>query len=783
MSPGHPRFAAILLWLRWPLLVVGIVLAVVTFGPARRLDFDRSIENMFAPDDPLLPPYGKLKRVFGGNEIVMVAYRDEGLLASDGSGIQRLATLSDELKRATGVKDCLSLAEIEQFVRLRLRGNIAAPDDPVARGMRDLFEGYTHGADGNTAAVVCILVPEREAAADRRGAIAGIRAAADAFGREHDTAVMVAGEPVMVTDGFRYVEDDGRRLGIWSTVLLGLTIVACFRSLRWMLIPIAVVQLSLLATRATLVWSGRPLSMVSSMLTAIVTVVGVATVVHVIVRYQEGRLQKLATREALLRAMAIVAAPVFWACATDAVGFGSLLLAHVGPVRDFGLMMAVGSLLVPLCAALLLPGMASAPQPRFLARVDLAENPQPGGELERALSGLMNWVHRRPITTLVATVALAAIAIAGTMRVEVESNFTRNFRRGSPVVRSYDFIEANLGGAGVWDVIVPAPPPDKLDWKYLESVLVLEDRLRSEVQSGNDAGEGGDASDGRDVDPPALTKVVSLADAVETGAQIDRNSLYVPLVRNFVVRTVVNEMYDKMPAFTESMYGEDPDEPGRYYLRIMLRAREQQASADKQQIIEQVRTICREEFPGDANTNTPPAEVTGYFVLLAQLIHSIVRDQWITFAAAAAGIGVMLLIAFRSPLLAAIALVPNVLPILMVLGLVGWVPGMKLNMGAAMIAAVSMGLSVDSSIHYVTALRRARAEGLSTIDALARVQPTVGRAMVLSTLALIVGFSVLCASDFVPTIYFGLLVSLAMLGGLLGNLVVLPLLIKLTSRG
>jgi hypothetical protein len=550
-----------------------------------------------------------------------------------------------------------------------------------------------------------------------------------------------------------------------------------------MLIPIAVVQLSLLATRATLVWSGRPLSMVSSMLTAIVTVVGVATVVHVIVRYQEGRLQKLATREALLRAMAIVAAPVFWACATDAVGFGSLLLAHVGPVRDFGLMMAVGSLLVPLCAALLLPGMASAPQPRFLARVDLAENPQPGGELERALSGLMNWVHRRPITTLVATVALAAIAIAGTMRVEVESNFTRNFRRGSPVVRSYDFIEANLGGAGVWDVIVPAPPPDKLDWKYLESVLVLEDRLRSEVQSGNDAGEGGDASDGRDVDPPALTKVVSLADAVETGAQIDRNSLYVPLVRNFVVRTVVNEMYDKMPAFTESMYGEDPDEPGRYYLRIMLRAREQQASADKQQIIEQVRTICREEFPGDANTNTPPAEVTGYFVLLAQLIHSIVRDQWITFAAAAAGIGVMLLVAFRSPLLAAIAMVPNVLPILMVLGLVGWVPGMKLNMGAAMIAAVSMGLSVDSSIHYVTALRRARAEGLSTIDALARVQPTVGRAMVLSTLALIVGFSVLCASDFVPTIYFGLLVSLAMLGGLLGNLVVLPLLIKLTSRG
>jgi predicted RND superfamily exporter protein len=132
-------------------------------------------------------------------------------------------------------------------------------------------------------------------------------------------------------------------------------------------------------------------------------------------------------------------------------------------------------------------------------------------------------------------------------------------------------------------------------------------------------------------------------------------------------------------------------------------------------------------------------------------------------------------------LYALIALVPNALPILMVTGLMGWI-GLKINMGAAMIAAVSVGLSVDSSIHYISFFRRARAGGKTVADALDEVQQSVGRAMVFSTLALVVGFTVLTISEFVPTIYFGSLVALSMLGGLVGNLVILPLLLRLVAR-
>ena len=141
----------------------------------------------------------------------------------------------------------------------------------------------------------------------------------------------------------------------------------------------------------------------------------------------------------------------------------------------------------------------------------------------------------------------------------------------------------------------------------------------------------------------------------------------------------------------------------------------------------------------------------------------------------------MVWIGFRSWKYALIAMIPNAVPIYIVMGLLGWA-GLKMNMGAAMIAAVSMGMSVDSSIHYFSAFRRARQAGKTVHAALTECQQSVGLAMIFTTVALIVGFAVLITSEFVPTVYFGALMSLAMLGGMLGNLIVLPLLLAWTER-
>src|SRR5262245_17249165 len=762
MNRHVERFVSLLIDWRWPLFGAAMLLAALAWYPSRLVPFDRSIENMFAPGDPLMPPYQRLKQEFGGNEIVMAVYRDPHLLASDGEGIKRLEVISRRMGTVPGIHDVLSLSEINALLEQLEKGKklggvldlfrgrgapqesaILNPKSQLAARFRELFSGYTHSADGRTAAIVCMLKP---ASADpalrvpREDTIAGLEKIVQDLPDGLEPGVL-AGEPVMVAQGFALLEKDGNRLATWTVLLVGLTVLVLFRSLRWLIVPLAVVQWTLIITRAVLVLTGGQLSMVSSMLTAIVTVVGVAGVMHIIVEIRELRTRGLTQQEALRMTGVLLAGPILGAVLTDASGFGSLWWASVEPVRDFGTMMVTGSLLVLPAICLLVPALALA-----FARDRPA---QPGwGEVHLGhwLMRSVDAVHSRPKSVAVITAIVALVVSLGAVRLEVETDFTRNFRHGNQIVAAYNFVEAELGGAGVWDVIVSAPKT--LDEAYLNRVRRLQERLRAE---------------------PGLTKVLSLVDALDA---VEIDPTLAALTPTSELR--YQGLATAMPVFMAALRSPSSDDRSEGRLRIMLRARERQPAEQKRALIERVTHIAKEEFPEGA-------EVTGFFVLLTNLIESILRDQWTTFAVSSLAILIMVWVGFRRWTFALIALIPNAVPIYMVMGLLGWV-GLKMNMGAAMIAAVSMGMSVDSSIHYFSAFRRARREGKTVHAALVQCQQSVGLAMIFSTVALIVGFGVLVTSEFVPTIYFGALMSLAMLGGMLGNLIVLPLLLSWTER-
>ena len=752
-----PRIATSLIRWRWVLFAAACLLSLAAIWPASQLQFDRSIETIFPAEDSRLLSYLRLKQTFGGNEIVLVVYDDPELFSADGAGIQRVTDVHEKLQQIDGVKAVLSIDQ-------PMGTAITATDNKVAQRIRDMFAGYTHSADGRTVSLVCMLEPHGATDASRRETIAQLRDVATNQLPPPLKPGTITGEPVMVSDGFRFVEEDGRRLGWATTILLSIVIILCFRSLRWVVIPIAVVQVTLLWTKAVLAVSNLQLSMVSSMLTAVVTVIGIATVVHVVVRFRHAREKHMPPRDALAQALGILMLPIFWACCTDAAGFGALLVTDVGPVQDFGVMMAIGAVLVIPAVALVLPALVLV---KWLGR-----DPQHvWGErlLDAQLERLVRWVELYPLRLGAFALVVTVFCVAGMRYLRVESDFTKNFRAGSDIVESYEFVEDRLGGAGVWDVMLPAP--EQLNVDYLQRVARLETRLNEEVVVTDSHGET----------TAGLTKTLSLAGAVATtdpNLLADR-SVLPKFLRNRGVTLALGEMERRIPIFYKALHAEDSAHQGEYLFRVMLRSREQQSSDQKKQIIEQVERIVSEEFPADDGDDRPP-QVTGFFVLLTFLIDNLLTDQWRALGVACAGIFLMMLIAFRNPLYAAIALIPNVLPILMVTGVMGWL-GLYINMGAAMIASVSLLLYIDSSIHYSTSFQRARKGGLSIHAALYDVHQSVGRALVFATIALIAGFSVLCFSDFVPTIYFGFLVSLTMLGGLLGNLLVLPLLLKLVT--
>lgn len=240
-----------------------------------------------------------------------------------------------------------------------------------------------------------------------------------------------------------------------------------------------------------------------------------------------------------------------------------------------------------------------------------------------------------------------------------------------------------------------------------------------------------------------------------------------------------------MPEFSQALLTFEPDASGLRWLRIMLRSREQTTASVKSELIQQVNTKVAEFtqrpqwqslFDGKAPAESLRGEVTGYHVMLSRLVSNVLEDQWKCFAFATLGIFIIMLLSTRSLLFSLAALVPNALPIIVVLGTMGWL-GIRVNMGAAMIAAVSMGLSIDSSIHYLLHYQRRLKAGDRPLKSLRSAQENVGFAVVLATVALIAGFLALAVSEFVPTVVFGTLTSLTMLGGLFGNLIVLPLLV------
>lgn len=754
---------------RWWLLLIAAGLAAAAWVPSRQLSMDRSIEQMFPAGDPSVESYQLLRQRFGGNAVAMLVYRDPQLLSS--GGIQRVAEIAEQAKEIPGVLGVLTLAQVNDALSRTRPGSLFSSNqsppilgkDRMAWGFRKLFEGYTHDSTGYYAAVVSMLDPATPDLHDT--AISSLRKLGEKIqvpenvpktesNTESNTNLNTAlvGEPVLVAEGFTLVEEDGRQLSTTTILLLGLTTLLMFRSLRWVLAELIVILWSVTLTKAAATVFDLRLSMVSSMLTAIVTVIAVACVIHIAVGYGVRRRRGDTPEQATRRTLTKIMPPIIWACITDAAGFAALMISSVGPVRDFGLMMTLGTGMVLASIILIIPGMMLFPPQRFATRSI------PGDRaIRRFLVKLILITKDNRLGLAVATLILVALTAVGLSRLETETNFIKNFRAGSELARSYAMVETEFGGAGVWDIVLPMPADPTRD--YLASVRSLEQSLRK-----------------IEVEGASLTKVLSMADADAIAGSEGLLSLASPTVRIAGMRVA-------MPTFVDALITPTEAAESRY-LRIMLRSPERLPSETKLALIHRVEQEVKSHtstdqwqalFSEQAHANKQ-GKVTGYYVLLARLIDRLLSDQWLCLSVAAAVIFVVMWIAFRSFSLAVICMVPNLLPVLFVLGVIGLL-GIRVNMGAAMIAAVSIGLTIDGSIHFLSGYMASRRRGDSTLKAVLHSQRRVGLPVLLATIALALGFSVLTTSDFIPTVTFGFLVSAALAAGTLANLTLLPLLL------
>ncbi len=784
---------------RWIGLLLGILLLVLAWTSTATSPVARSVDQLFGSSDPSVTDYQQIKAIFGDRETVLVVYPDPNLFAPDGNGLERLSQLSAQVNALDQVEEVLSLDRLEQTLRLisplvyptsTAKWTLLDPHNEIAALMIETFDGWTHRRENDLAVLVCLLAsPTAQSDPNRtRDTIRQLRELVSEIPDAH-----VVGEPVMVEDAFEYLQRDGQWLQFGAVVLLGLVILLVMRTVKWLLVAAAIVVWSNAITTWLLALLSFQQSMVSSLLGSIIAVIGVATTIHLVVTYRIRRAHGESRTQAMRTTMERLLPPVFWACLTDAAGFAALSIAHVSAVREFGLMMSLASLVTLVAVCLLAPGLILLGPRDFVANTGLGQ-----ARLESTLRNILRHVRRHPGFVCSVTLLASLVASAGFYWAKVETDFTKNFRDNTPIMEGYHFTEREFGGAGLIEIAVPTPRV--LDRQFVQNVEDFQNTLR---RIPTVADSNGEESVAEITSPTALAKVISIVDILQATRTF-------AAVRLLPTDAVVGIMRQALPEFTNHWYQWD-SQKRTGYVRIFARTKQQQSAQQKRRLIEAIQNAAESHFgqqvanPGETrwrdrgSASTPPdidalsvpppqvpAQpkylVSGLFVLLSRIVDSLLADHLATTATAILAIGGLMYLALFRIRLVLIGLVPNLLPIFVVLGCLGW-SGTPINMGVAMIAAVSIGLSVDSSIHYLWAVANPSQETNSS-DEYAVVdwaQTRIGTALTYSSVALVVGFVSLTRSEFVPTIYFGGLVSAAMVGGLFGNVILLPALLTLRT--
>ncbi|HUU85343.1 MAG TPA: MMPL family transporter [Phycisphaerae bacterium] len=704
------------------------VLAVVTIGAVALLlgpglRYDYRLEAFVASDDESYRTYRHFMDEFTSNEVAIIAVRTDDALSP--ASTRLMNDLIGRLQLLPAVQKVQALAGIPPMVR-RLVGDRLA-------GHR-LVRDNLLSSDGRTAAILLQMRGEGQSSADRHQTVARLRSIVARAQRDYPNAgIIIAGPYVTLIDMYNYVDRDLLVFSVAAFALLGVTLWLVFRRPGPMVFALGVGASATLCALGAAILFDFSATLITQMIVILVMVLSVASCVHLAVASEETAAAEAVSspRELAHRTLRRMLAPCTAVVATTAAGFGSVCISNITPVRIFGLLMVCG-LVVSLPAAL-------AGSVRLTGR-PRARRATGGVQLSTLLIRAVRWAGNRRVTVVLLFVAAILLSVAAFGRLRFESDFVKNFRPGSEVRTSYRFIESNLTPVGSMEIVVRGSGGPILSPENLGRARTLGDAIVERHAP--------------------IRKAMSLADLTTLAIDSLPTSQFDLDNRLKLARSVFG------PDFQRNFLNADATA-----MRINLRAVEGIDVDDKLALADDIDRMAAGTFGTGFST-----QVTGLYYFYARLVSGLLRDQYRSFGLTLVAVFAMLVIAFRSIKTAAVAMIPNLLPVLFCLGAMGWC-NIPINMTTAMMLAVTLGIAVDDTVHY---LWRFRAEFARTGDyrtALEATSASVGRACVFTTVVITGGFWILMLSQFLPTAYFGGLVGFTMLGTLAADMLLLPVLI------
>ena len=772
-------------------IFVVLFLVLISFGYySKDFRLDASSETLLIEGDPDLEYLREITDRYGSKEFLVLTYTPNEPMVSDAS-INNLLSLKYKIQSLNWVHSVITLLDIPLLnnsdapLQERLEGFKTLKDEEVdrERGFKEIlespvFRNFVISIDGKTSGIIVNIKKNKELEDIENKSKEEIEEYKDKIKKQNHQNILeirdviksyenvgkiyLGGIPMIADDMMTFIKSDIIVFGIGVLLFIIATLWFVFRKIIWIIVPISSCFFSVLIMMGLLGLLGWKVTVISSNFIALMLILTMAMNIHMSTRFLQLRkeFEEKSSYEILSLTTGKMFWPILYTVLTTVCAFLSLIFSEIKPIIDFGWMMTFGLITSFLITFTLLPTLLS-----FVPNKNISLKEEKDSNITKFL-GKLSLNNKNSIFSV--TIIVIILSIVGISKLEVENSFINYFDKDTEIYKGMKLIDEELGGTTPLEVIIKFPKKeiketsdddeDFEDWGDEEDTndekyWFTKDKI-DKIKSVHNYLDG----------LPEIGKVLSFSSIIDVATQLNNNQ---PL-GTLEMGVLYSKIPDNIKTEIIDPYISIKDNEARINLRII----DSQKDLRRNDLINKINY----DLVNKIGLDKSEFKLAGVLILFNNLLQSLFKSQILTLGLVMIGIFGMFLILFRNIKLSLIGVVPNFIAAFFILGIIGLLE-IPLDMMTITIAAITIGIAVDNSIHYIYRFKEEYAKIQNYEETLKTCHSTVGVAILNTSITIVFGFSILVLSKFIPTIYFGVFTGIAMLLAMISVLTLLPSLI------
>ena len=798
--------------LDFPKITLFFIFFLVIFSlyQSKNFNLDASSDALLLEGDPDLKYLREVNETYGSKDFLVLTYTPISSFTKKET-ILNLQLLKSKIEKLSWVDSVITIIDVPLLKssdeglmeRLKNYKTLAYPEIDRKRGFNEIlnspiYKNYVISEDGKTSGIVVYLkkderleeyiniknkffVQSNETGLSKdekinyrkflkeyenyknlynirnNQNISEIRDVISKYGENAE--IHLGGIPMIADDMMSYIKSDIIVFGIGVFIFIVLTLWFIFRNLKWVIMPLLGCATSVIIMIGLLGLIGWKVTVISSNFIALMLILNMAMNIHVTVRYLQLKKEfpELSKNESIFIASKKMMLPILYTVLTTICAFLSLVFSGIKPIIDFGWMMTLGLFVSFLVTFLLLPSLINL----FSSENELGLKSTEKSFITTALG---TFTKNNKFLIFGSTILIIFFSIIGISKLEVENSFINYFDKETEIYKGMKKIDEDLGGTTPLNIILKFPT---------KKISSEEDEFEEwEEETNEDKAKYWFTRDKMDkilkvhdyLDGlPEIGKVLSFGSILRVAEDLNNKklqSLEIAVLYSKIPKTIKDEIVSPYISV-------EKDEA-----RINVRVKDSLQDLKRNELIKKINL----ELNTKLGLKDEEYKLAGVLILFNNLLQSLFKSQILTLGIVILGIFLMFFVLFRNIVISFIGIIPNLIAAIFILGVIGLL-GIPLDMMTITIAAITIGIAVDNSIHYIYRFKEEFKKINDYNKTLDRCHSTVGVAILNTSITIVFGFSILVLSNFIPTIYFGVFTGLAMLFAMISVLTLLPKLI------